>query len=55
MLTGVDLLAVADVFDGVVDQLFDLAVLFKQPLNLVYGIDDGGIMSAAELLADVDH
>ena len=46
---------VADVFDGVVDQLFDLAVVFNLLLYLLQRIDDGGVMSAAEFLADIDH
>ena len=46
---------VADVFDGVVDQLFDLAVVFDLLLYLLQRIDDGGVMSAAEFLADIDH
>ena len=46
---------VADVFDGVVDQFFDLAVVFDLLLYLLQRIDDGGVMSAAEFLADIDH
>ena len=46
---------VADVFDGVVDQLFDLAVVFNLLLYLLQRINDGGVMSAAEFLADIDH
>ena len=46
---------VADVFDGVVDEFFDLAVGFDLLLNFLEGIDDGGVVSAAEFFADIDH
>ena len=48
-------LSVADIFDGVVHQLLDFAVLFDLLLHLLQRVDDGGVMSAAERLADVDH
>lgn len=48
-------LPVADVFDGVVDKLFDLAVVVDLLLNLLQRIDDCRVVSAAKFLADIDH
>ena len=48
-------LTVTDVFDGIVDKLFDFSVLINHFLNLLQGVNDGRIVSAAKLLTDIDH
>lgn len=48
-------LPVTDILDGIVDYLFDLAVILHHFLNLFNGIDNGGVMSAAEFFTDVCH
>lgn len=48
-------LSVADVFDGVVNQLFYLGILFNHTLNLVERVDNCRVVPSAELLAYVYH
>ena len=47
--------AILDVFDGVVDKLLDLPVLFDKSLYLLDRINYRRIVAVAELLADIDH
>ena len=43
---------VADIFDGVLDQLLQMVIVLHCRFNVADGVDNGGVVTAAEFRAD---